>query len=234
MLEGLHAIKHALRFDARLETCCIRDDTDEAALSERLGPDIVRTLRAIGVRVAADVFDALSPDPPRTGIVALARRPSVDPERLCACDRTAPVVVLDRPADAGNVGAVVRVAAAAGASAVLCTGPHDPWHARALRGSAGAHFALPVARVERIPPARPLIALDPTGRALSDVEIPDDAVLLFGSERDGLSATARDAADMRLSIPMRAGLSSLNLATSVAITLYRWRLGRPRSGDDRA
>ena len=54
----------------------------------------------------------------------------------------------------GNMGACVRVAAAADAAAVLTTGSNDPWHPEALRGAAGLHFALPVARVESLPERR--------------------------------------------------------------------------------
>jgi TrmH family RNA methyltransferase len=129
-------------------------------------------------------------------------------------------VLLDRPRQLGNVGACVRVAAAAGAAAVLTTGPADPWHPDALRGSAGLHFALPVARVDAPPDTdRPLIALDPAGEPLR--ELPDRPLLAFGSERHGLSAELLARADARVALPMRPGVSSLNLATAVAAILYR-------------
>ena len=65
----------------------------------------------------------------------------------------------------GNMGACVRVAAAADAAGVLTTGENDPWHPDALRGAAGLHYALPVAAIEAILPGspRPLIAIDPGG-----------------------------------------------------------------------
>ena len=65
----------------------------------------------------------------------------------------------------GNLGAAIRVAAAADAAAVLTTGHNDPWHPDAIRGSAGLHFALPVARIDAAPTTteRPLIAVDPDG-----------------------------------------------------------------------
>jgi TrmH family RNA methyltransferase len=136
-------------------------------------------------------------------------------------------VLLEAPARLGNIGAVVRVAAAAGAAAVLTTGPHDPWHPAALRGSAGLHFALPVAQIEALPPggARPLWAIDPDGEPVRPGTIPDRAILAFGSERRGLSAALLAAADRRVAIPMRAGVSSLNLGSAVAVILYLWRLG---------
>src|SRR5690606_19320120 len=154
-------------------------------------------------------------------VVAIARRPRVDVERVLSDVAPAPLVFLENPSRLGNIGAAIRVAAAAGAAGVLTTGPHDPWHPTVLRGSAGLHFALPVARMERIPPSdRPLIAIDPGGDPLRPALIPPRAILAFGGERRGLSRELVAAADRRIGIPMRAGVSSLNLATSVAAVLY--------------
>jgi TrmH family RNA methyltransferase len=105
----------------------------------------------------------------------------------------------------------------------MTTGAKDPWAPEALRGSAGLHFALPVVRVEE-PVGRPLVALDPEGEPLG--AIPDDAVLAFGTERAGLSDSLLARADARVALPMRDGVSSLNLATAVSAVLYAWRLRR--------
>jgi TrmH family RNA methyltransferase len=124
------------------------------------------------------------------------------------------------------MGACVRVAAAANAAGVFTTGHNDPWHPDAIRGSAGLHFAIPVARVTDLPPSdRPLVAVDPEGQPLEAQRIPERAVLAFGTERYGLSPGLRENADVAISIPMKPGVSSLNLATSVAVVLYAWRLG---------
>nr|MBA3408918.1 rRNA methyltransferase [Solirubrobacterales bacterium] len=104
-------------------------------------------------------------------------------------------------------------------AAVLTTGSCDPWDPAALRGSAGLHFALPVGRVD--PAAlgeRPLIVLDPAGDELAT--LPDGALLAFGTERDGVSERLAAQAVARIRIPMRAGVSSLNVATAVAVALY--------------
>ena len=103
--------------------------------------------------------------------------------------------------------------------ACITTGTLDPWDPAALRGSAGLHYALPVARVEAVEPrGRPLLAVDPEGEELG--AIPARAVLAFGSERHGLSGELLARADGRLRIPMRPGVSSLNLATAVAAVLF--------------
>jgi len=129
------------------------------------------------------------------------------------------------------MGACVRVAAAADAAAVVTTGDNDPWHPDALRGAAGLHFALPVIGVPRLPDTdRPLVAIPPEGESLRPADLPAGAILAFGTERHGLSGEVFERAEARISIPMREGVSSLNLATSVAIVLFVMRM-RPPQGD---
>jgi TrmH family RNA methyltransferase len=119
----------------------------------------------------------------------------------------------------------VRVAAAADAAAVLTIGSNDPWHPEALRGAAGLHFALPVARIDALPDGgRSLIAIDPEGERLGESRLDPRAILAFGTERYGLSENLLERADARLAIPMREGVSSLNLATTVSAVLFSQRL----------
>jgi TrmH family RNA methyltransferase len=161
-------------------------------------------------------------------VIALAERAHVDPAAVLADRDSGPLVLLEDPRDLGNMGACVRVAAAADAAGVLTLGGHDPWHPDAIRGAAGLHYALPVARLDGLDAlaasGRPLVALDPDGEPLRPAALGTDTVLAFGSERRGLSGELRDRAQACVSIPMRAGVSSLNLATSVAAVLYARRL----------
>lgn len=236
VLEGFHALKHALRFGAVVEAAVTSDPDGLAELSAALAPDVAAALDALVQPVEPAALRALGfPRPPHTGVAAIARRPEFDLAALLAGDgagaadagrapaSTRPVVLLEDPRHLGNVGAVVRVAAAADAAGVVTTGARDPWDAAALRGAAGLHYALPVGRADgdRFDPApRPLVALDPDGDPLPAAEIPPGAVLAFGTERHGLSDALLARADARLRIPMRDGVSSLNLATAVAAVLF--------------
>ena len=76
------------------------------------------------------------------------------------------------------------------------------------------------------PPAgdRPLIAIDPEGERLGESEFDPRSILAFGTERYGLSEALLERADARLAIPMREGVSSLNLATTVSAVLFSQRL----------
>jgi RNA methyltransferase, TrmH family len=228
VLEGFHAIKHAVRFGATIDKVCAADPDELSALTSALAPDIGPELGRLVESVAPSLFAELAPVPVETGIIAIARRPQADVAAILQRRSAAPVVLLEAPTHFGNLGAVVRVAAAAGADAVLTTGPHDPWHPAALRGSAGLHFALPVARIEELPVQRdrPLEAIHPDGEALRPGVLPDRAIFAFGSERRGLSRETLAAAERQIAIPMRPGVSSLNLASAVAVILYTWRLTR--------
>lgn len=225
VLEGFHAVKHALRFGADIRLAVVAEMSQVVTLARNLAPDLVDWFARVPEEVGADAFARLWPRPPETGVLAGAARPRSTLADLAA---DGPVVLLERPAHLGNVGAVVRVAAAADCAGVVTTGPYDPWHRTALRTAAGLHFALPVVWCEAPPVLdRPLYALDPEGAPLDPRRIPARAVLAFGSERRGLSAELRARADGRFRLPMRAGVSSLNLATAVAAVLYVLRIRGP-------
>jgi TrmH family RNA methyltransferase len=230
VLEGFHPLKHALRFGAELELIVTRDRDGLERLTRRLAPDVREQMLQDVREVPDDVFQRLAPIPPATGVMSLARRPTVDVDATLAAPAPTPIVLLENPRDLGNMGACVRVAAAADAAGVLVLdGSHDPWHPDALRGAAGLHFALAVADVEGglaqlADTDRPLLALDPDGEELDPRALDPRAVLAFGTERDGLGDELLARADGRVRIPMRDGVSSLNLATSVAATLFAWRL----------
>ena len=102
----------------------------------------------------------------------------------------------------------------------------DPWEPDAIRGAAGLQYALPVAGADRLPEtARPLVAVDPEGEPMDARPLPPRALLVFGTEREGLAQEIVSRADLHVAIPMRAGVSSLNLATAVAVILYASRRG---------
>lgn len=229
VLEGFHALKHALRFGADVLEVVATDPDDLARLSGELAPELRDRIAALTRPIDPAGLAALAPHAPPTGVMALAVRPAVDVTGALDDRRPAPIVLLEDPRNLGNAGACVRVAAGADAAGLLTTGAHDPWSPDALRGAAGLHFALPVAHVAAVPGpgahGRPLLAIDPGGEPLDPAAVDPRAILAFGTERDGLSDALLARADGRVRIPMRPGVSSLNLATAVAVVLYAGRLG---------
>ncbi|MET7450518.1 TrmH family RNA methyltransferase [Streptomyces sp. NPDC005574] len=225
LLDGFHALKHALRFGAEIPVAVTGDRAAALALAEELAPDVRETLAGLLTEVPEATYTSLVPRPHPTAVAALAVRPAraANLERLARVPRRAPVVVLDQPRNLGNAGAVIRLAAGFGATGVVTTGTLDPWHPTVVRGGAGLHYATAVERltVEELP-AGPVFALDPEGEDIRGLKLPDDAVLAFGSERSGLSDALRARADHLVALPMRPQVSSYNLATSVAMTPYHW------------
>lgn len=215
VLEGVHAVKHAQRFGAVFDLICSPDPERAADLLQTLAPDVV--LPPV-THVAADVWRTLAPHGLPSPLLAIARRPLVVDVLAERDDR--PVILLEGPTHLGNVGASIRVAAAADAAGLVVLGEADPWHPTAIRGAAGLQFALPVARLDTLPHGpRPLVAVHPDGDR--EDPPPPGTILAFGTERHGLSPELLARADHRLALPMRAGVSSLNLATTVSAVLYR-------------
>jgi RNA methyltransferase, TrmH family len=235
LLEGVHALKHAVRFGAELEVVLTPDGAALDRLLTELAPDVALPVPVTEVSPTA-WRSATSRELPSPAL-SVARRPapSASPGAgdALADGRDGRVVVLEQPRHLGNLGAAVRVAAAAGAAGLLVVGDADPWHPTAVRAAAGLQFALPVSRADRLGATdRPVVAVAPdpspallagaggVRRHLALGEVPQDAVLLFGTERGGLSDALRARAGASVGIPMREGVSSLNLATAVAVLLF--------------
>jgi TrmH family RNA methyltransferase len=223
VLEGFHAVKHANRFGADLVGVIHNRERilDQLTL---VAPDMERIIEQADP-VDAATFAGLFRHPHPTGFAAVARRPpAVEPS---AIPTTSPIVLLDGPRHLGNLGATIRISAAGGASGLVTLGEVDPWHPASVRGSAGLHFALPIIHTTVLPALdRPIIAFDPDGENASGYVPPDNAILAFGSERTGLSDSTKAAAHRLIAFPMRDGVSSINLAASVGIGLYMWRLNQ--------
>lgn len=248
LIEGFHALKHALRFGAKILRAAITDPAEVSRLADALAPDIPERLPADTPVLSPERVQAAGLKAPITGVLAVASRPAVDVPAALADPRPAPVVLLERPRGLGNIGWCVRTAAAADVAALLTTGIHDPWCPTAVRIGVGLQFALPVARVTRLAGRsdegaldsgvagdpldsdRPLIAVDTGGETVHPRELPARAILAFGTERHGLSEELLAHAQASVSLPMRPGVSSLNLATSVAALLYAWRLSADAVG----
>ncbi len=231
VLEGFHPARHALQFGARLEITVTYDRERLLALARRLAPEAVPAIEVVLHEVDRSLFDKLSPRSLTSPLLSVAGRPAHDVARALA-DRHRPLVLLDGPRDPGNVGAVIRVAAAAGAAGVLVTGQVDPWSPVVLRSATGLQYALPVGSTG-LPLAtdRPLVAVDAEGDEIDTSVLDPGSVLVVGGERYGISSELRATAQRTVAIPMRAGVSSLNLATAVAAVLFAWRVAaKERTG----
>jgi TrmH family RNA methyltransferase len=138
-----------------------------------------------------------------------------------ADEAAAPCVYLHGVSDPGNVGTVIRTASAlVGGSVVLGPACADPFGPHAVRASMGSVFAEPVLRGEIDATPKPRAALIAHGGEPVDA-LEGMATLCLGAEREGLPAATLEECDVRVTIPLREGAESLNVAAAAAIALQR-------------
>jgi len=178
-------------------------------------PDVLRATTGFHVHRGVLASVRRRPLPTAADLLAVARR----------------VVVLEDVNTHTNLGAVFRSAAGLGMDAVLLSPScADPLYRRSVRVSMGQVFAVPYARLEPWPAGLGqvgsagfrLIALtpDPAAVDLREVAHAPRTALLLGAEGPGLSGAAIGAADLRVRIPMRAGVDSLNVAAAAAVAFW--------------
>jgi RNA methyltransferase, TrmH family len=180
------------------------------------------------------LFRELSGVSTPTGIAAVIDIPTVSADLL-----PGDAVLLDAVQDAGNVGAILRTAAAAGVRNVLLgPGCAGAWTPRVLRGGQGAHFSLAVreqvdlAGVMAACPATSVATVAHGGRSLYELDLSGPIFWLVGNEGAGLSAELLAAAKVRATIPLAAGTESLNVAAATAVCLFEARRQRARGSTE--
>ena len=176
------------------------------------------------------LFDELAPVLTPTGLLAEAAwlSPTVS-------DATPLVVVLEDIQDPGNLGAMLRTAAAAGATqAVISKGCHDPWSPKALRGGQGAQFVLPIERGVDVPSwcgqfkGQCLALALGEKNSLFSCDLIGPLAIIVGNEGAGLSEEVCAAATATVQIPMPGKMESLNASVALPIAVFeavRQRLG---------
>lgn len=241
LLDGVHLVADALDAGLRVRqavtTTAARARPEVRAIAERLDHADVEV-----VVVTAPVMDALTPLHSSSTIVVIADRPARDDERLYAAG-TPLVVIASDVQDPGNMGSIVRVAEAGGATGVVATGTcADPFGWKALRGSMGSALRLPVAVHDRPEEAivearrhgcRVIATLPRGGRPLFDVELLAPMAVLVGGEGAGLTTALVETADERITIPMQPHVESLNAAVSAALVVYEARRQRSARAQSR-
>lgn len=206
--------------------------TPEAAATPRWA-SLRHRFRSAGARevlVSPEVFAALSQVDTPQGALGVVERPAlVSPSMLRNPDVL--LVVLDGIQDPGNVGTILRTAAAVGATAAATVGrAADPFTPKALRASAGAVFRLPLlhfatateAAAACVQAALRVLVADPRGEKLdAEASFRRPVALVFGSEGAGADAAWRDAGAETVRLPLMGAVESLNVAAAAAVLLYR-------------
>ena len=206
----------------------LHDDTAHA---------IARRAHAAGATVHAcsrSVLDAASPVRSPSGVVALARWSATSITASLTSDAALALGLCDVQ-DPGNVGAAIRAADALGATGVLALdGTADPHGWKVQRGAMGSTFHLPVARGSadaamteaRRLGLRVVATVARGGVSLEAADLRSPMLLLVGGEGAGLARNLTATADVCVTIPMRAGVDSLNVSVTAAIVLFEARRQR--------
>jgi TrmH family RNA methyltransferase len=234
LLDGAHLVAAALDAGVPLQQAVVAAD---AVREQEIG-HLVERLERLGVDLVAGspvVMKAVSPVRSPSPVVALAARPIEGPARVYR-ETSALVIIAVDVQDPGNVGAIVRVAEAGGASGVVAAGAcADPFGWKALRGSMGSAVRLPIAvshdpaaavRDARRHGCRIVAAVPRTGQSLFGIDLTGPIAVLFGAEGAGLPSTLVDDADERVTIPMQPPVESLNAAVTAALVVYEARRQR--------
>ena len=242
-LEGVRLVEDALRSGARFETVAFTSAIESTERGIRL-LDALQQVPCRGAHLSPQVMEAITGTVAAQGVAAIVSRPHYDLEELLSRE-PALLVIADRLQDPGNLGAIIRTAEAVGADGVITT--HytvEPWNDKALRASMGAALRLPIvtgakldetaslcrlhklkivaSRPSSPPPHRGVRKARADTKALTytDADLTSPLALILSKEASGVEAATTAIADEFVSIPMSAGVESLNVAAAAAILLY--------------
>jgi 23S rRNA (guanosine2251-2'-O)-methyltransferase len=229
-LWGIHPVRAALANKARRNKKII--------VSQGVEPDLVQLANRNGVSVEQADAAAIARNLPREAVhqgVALLTTPLEELDLEGALE-SAPspccVLLLDQVTDPHNLGAVIRSAAAFGASAVIVQDRHSPPEGGVLAKSAsGALEAIPVIRVVNLSRTLEQLAergflrlalADEAAQPIETTDLKRDVVLALGAEGQGLRRLTRENCDLAIRLPTSKAMPSLNVSNAAAVALYAW------------
>jgi TrmH family RNA methyltransferase len=230
LLDGLRLIgAYIERFGVKALTLLVSEEGARRAEVRQL-VEVVEPRRVY--LLADELFDEITQVETPEGVTAIVDIPRI--ETKSPDDFR---VVLDGVQDPGNVGGLLRTAAAAGAtSAYLAKGCADAWSPKSLRGGMGAQFVLPVRERVDLPAALSgfkgsVIATSPRAKqSIFDVDLTGPVAMIFGSEGRGLGEEGVEMATQFVHVPMARNVESLNVAAAAAVCCFE-RLRQIRNPD---
>jgi len=218
LLDGEHLLVAYLDAGGQPHTL-VRAASFDAAQLTRFA---ARCSQAKAIVLSDALFAELSPVATPTGLLAEAAWLAPTPSAA-----TPLVIALEDIQDPGNLGSMLRTAAAAGATlAVLSKGCHDPWSPKALRGGQGAQFVLPIERGVDVPAwcaqfkGQSLALALAEDHSVFSSDLTGPLAFIVGNEGAGLSDDVRAAATATVQIPMPGKMESLNASAALAVAVF--------------
>ena len=227
MAEGVRSVEELLASPLTIRGVLTAPQLDGAPR----GSALRQTITGKGIEVTAvseqEFRSAAETESPQ-GVLAIAEIPERKLE-VFAGREVLRLLVLDAVQDPGNVGTILRTAAALGADATIALpGTVDLWNAKVIRSSMGANFHhhclhLQLAELEAFlkSEAMPFWGADAGGVSIGDTVAPARLALAVGNEGAGLSSSVRDQVTQLVSLPISASVESLNVAVAAGILLYQ-------------
>jgi RNA methyltransferase, TrmH family len=227
--EGVRTVEELVNSSFPIEGILAAPQVEDAPR----GAALLEAIRGRGIALesvgSAEFASAAETESPQ-GILALARIPSVTLDEIPHADSLR-LLILDAVQDPGNVGTIVRTAAALGAAGtVALPGTVDLWNAKVVRSAMGAHFhhiAIHATWSEllafRSGRGLTLWGADAAGKPIGSEPIPPRLGLVVGNEGAGLTDSIRPQLDRLVSIPMSSNTESLNVAVAAGILLHEVR-----------
>ncbi len=228
-VEGLRLCEEAFRSELSIEAIIY---SKKLAAKERAAAAIEQ-LAGVAKRTASlseKLLESISYTKTPQGIIALAKRPESSKTVLSNLGERPLLVVMHQLNNPVNVGAIIRTAEAAGASAAIATlNTSDPFSPKSLRGAMGAAFRLPIwvgatydgiinwCRKREI---ETVCADADSAVSFTDIDWRPSRALIVGSESDGLTPREIESADHAVRIPMKGSVESLNVSVATGILLF--------------
>ena len=217
-LEGWHLLDECFKNDP----CSIETIFLVPELLEKKEAEILKNIKAEIFLVSPGIMGKISSTSTFTGIVGIAARPEIQQEKEDF------VLFLEAIQDPGNLGTIVRTASAAGVDAIFCDRKTtDPWSSKVLRSAMGGHFRVAIKIVQDLEKQMQnfegeIFGTFMQGKSLFETDFPEKTAFVLGNEGGGISKTLEKHCTQKITIPMRAGVESLNVGIAGGLCFYEY------------
>lgn len=224
VVEGINLVSEAFSRQIRMNFVMVSDEYDNDKVRELEASDL------LVCRLPESIFNRITDAENGVGILAVIDRDELNTDIHSAVTEQGNILVLDRLQDPGNIGTVIRTAVAAGYEMVIAVkGTADMLSPKVLRSTAGMIFNMPFMYVNDAAELKKVLqSLNKScvvttvdgGHPYYEENLKEGIALVIGNEGNGVSQEVLEMADVRVTIPMKGNIESLNAAVAATILMY--------------